>query len=95
VDECKPLPVVVSPVSIDRTKIAMSPVWSMSSTPHASMMTSREEKGQGVAAQLEFESNSWNAVYRIIVSSAETIVAFNAGFEAVSLHRPIGPTKGR
>jgi hypothetical protein len=30
------------------------------------------------------------AVYHILVSSAETIGAFNSGFDTVNLHRPTG-----
>eukprot|EP00740_Mantoniella_antarctica_P017915 CAMPEP_0198691070 /NCGR_PEP_ID=MMETSP1468-20131203/195296_1 /TAXON_ID=1461545 /ORGANISM="Mantoniella sp, Strain CCMP1436" /LENGTH=52 /DNA_ID=CAMNT_0044443979 /DNA_START=115 /DNA_END=270 /DNA_ORIENTATION=- len=41
------MPVEASPVSSVRTSMAMSPVSSMSSTPHASNTTSREENGHG------------------------------------------------
>jgi hypothetical protein len=45
-----PPTVEASPVSSVRTSMAMSPVSSMSSTPHASNTTSREENGRGVRA---------------------------------------------
>ena len=42
-----------------------------------------------VAALVEFESKTnLKAVYHILVSSDETIGAFNTGFDTVKLHRP-------
>ena len=40
-----------------------------------------------VAAQVEIQQ-TLKAVYEIPVSSAETVGAFNTGFDTVNLHRP-------
>jgi hypothetical protein len=41
-----------------------------------------------VAAQVEFESKVLKRLKHILASSAESIDAFNTGFDTVKLHRP-------